>query len=45
MPPIAKIRCGGSTPPDQPRIALAPKVEGLGFKVRIPHWREQVTLD
>jgi metallo-beta-lactamase family protein len=27
------------------QIALAPKVEGLGFKVRIPHWREEVTLD
>ncbi|HYN69912.1 MAG TPA: MBL fold metallo-hydrolase [Candidatus Eisenbacteria bacterium] len=27
------------------QIALAPKVEGLGFRVKIPHWREQVTLD
>ncbi len=27
------------------QIALAPKVEGLGFKVRIPHWRETVALD
>jgi metallo-beta-lactamase family protein len=27
------------------QIALAPKVEGLGFRVKVPHWREQVTLD
>jgi Cft2 family RNA processing exonuclease len=27
------------------QIALAPKVEALGFKVRIPHWREEVALD
>jgi len=27
------------------QIALAPKVEGLGFKVRIPHWREKITLE
>ena len=27
------------------QIALAPKVEGLGFRVKVPHWREEVTLD
>ncbi|MEZ0241241.1 MAG: MBL fold metallo-hydrolase RNA specificity domain-containing protein, partial [Chloroflexota bacterium] len=27
------------------QIALAPKVEGLGFRVKVPHWREDVTLD
>jgi Cft2 family RNA processing exonuclease len=27
------------------QLALAPKVEALGFKVRIPHWHERVTLD
>jgi hypothetical protein len=25
--------------------ALGPKVEGLGFDVHIPAWREVVTLD
>ena len=27
------------------QVALAPKVEALGFNVRIPHWHERVTLD
>jgi metallo-beta-lactamase family protein len=27
------------------QIALAPKVEALGFNVQIPHWHERVTLD
>ena len=27
------------------QIALAPKVEALGFNVHIPHWHERVTLD
>ncbi len=27
------------------QLALAPKVEALGFTVHIPHWHERVTLD
>jgi metallo-beta-lactamase family protein len=27
------------------QIAIAPKVQGLGFETKIPHWREVVTLD
>jgi metallo-beta-lactamase family protein len=27
------------------QLAIGPKVEALGFKVHIPHWREVVTLD
>jgi len=27
------------------QVALAPKVEALGFNVHIPHWHERVTLD
>jgi metallo-beta-lactamase family protein len=27
------------------QLAIAPKVEALGFPVHIPHWRESVTLD
>jgi metallo-beta-lactamase family protein len=27
------------------QLAIAPKVEALGFRVHVPHWREAVTLD
>ncbi|HUQ43565.1 MAG TPA: MBL fold metallo-hydrolase [Candidatus Limnocylindria bacterium] len=27
------------------QIAIQPKVEALGFRVHVPHWREAVTLD
>ncbi len=27
------------------QLAIAPKVEALGFNVHIPKWRESVTLD
>jgi metallo-beta-lactamase family protein len=27
------------------QLAIAPKVEALGFRVHIPRWREAVTLD
>ena len=27
------------------QVAIAPKVEALGFPAHIPHWRESVTLD
>jgi metallo-beta-lactamase family protein len=26
------------------QLAIAPKVQGLGFDVHVPHWRERVTL-
>jgi hypothetical protein len=27
------------------QLAIRPKVEALGFRVHVPHWRESVTLD
>jgi metallo-beta-lactamase family protein len=27
------------------QLAIAPKVEALGFRVHVPHWREAVTLE
>ena len=27
------------------QLAIQPKVEALGFRVHVPHWRERVTLD
>jgi metallo-beta-lactamase family protein len=27
------------------QLAIAPKVEALGYRVHVPHWREAVTLD
>jgi metallo-beta-lactamase family protein len=27
------------------QVAIQPKVEALGFRVHVPHWREAVTLD